>query len=221
MNEAPGRGDLSRRRLLGGTAAISLGWLAGCVGSGGNAGGTSGTDEAMASSDETENANVEGDQSMQEEPTGGDSAADAEMGAGEEMSWQSRQLTDVLTGDSFTISGLAGPVVIQSFAVWCSNCQRQSEELVGLDASITRVGLNIDPNEDAAKVKQHAERNEFDWRFAVAPTEMTRSLIDEFGPTVTNAPSTPIIVVCDDGSTTFFSGSHQSVETLQAAAGEC
>ncbi len=220
MNGEGDGGYVSRRRILAATGAISVGWLAGCVGGGGNpdseGGGTGEINGEMTSGGESQDSAVEDDQSVQDGPEEDDS-----MATGDGMDWKSRELTDVLTDESFTISELPAPIVIQSFAVWCSNCKRQSEELLGLDESITRVGLNTDPNEDAEKVKQHAERNGFDWRFAVAPTAMTKSLIDEFGPTITNAPSTPIIVVCNDGSTKFFSGRHQSAEELHAAAAEC
>jgi Redoxin. len=137
------------------------------------------------------------------------------------MSWRTTQLTDVLTDETFSIDTLAGPVVIQSFAVWCPKCQRQSERLSSIDKSVTLVGLNIDPNEDAAKVKQHAEQNGFDWRFAVAPTVMTDSLVEQFGTTVANAPSTPIIVICDSGDVEFFSGSQQSAEKIQSVTSKC
>jgi len=135
--------------------------------------------------------------------------------------WQTTELTDVLTDETFSIDGLSGPVAVQSFAVWCPKCQRQSETLSNTDGSVTVVGLDTDPNEEAEKVRQHAEQNGFDWRFAVAPTEMTESLVAEFGPTVTNAPSTPVIVACDEGVAEFFSGSQQSAEEVQSAAAEC
>ena len=70
--------------------------------------------------------------------------------------------------------------------------------------SSTVVGLNTDPNKDAANVRAHAENNGFDWRFAVAPSGMTDSLVEAFGATVTNAPSTPVIVACADGVAEFF-----------------
>ncbi|PSQ55860.1 MAG: hypothetical protein BRD23_10065 [Halobacteriales archaeon SW_9_67_25] len=138
-----------------------------------------------------------------------------------EMTWRTTELTDVLTDETFTVDGLEGPVAIQSFAVWCPKCERQSKELANVDGSVTVVSLNTDPNEAAGKVREHAESNGFDWRFAVAPTEMTGSLVEAFGTAVTNAPSTPIIVACDDGVAEFFSGSQQSVEEIQTAAAEC
>lgn len=140
---------------------------------------------------------------------------------GSDPSWRTTELTDVLTDEPFSIDGLAGPVAVQSFAVWCPKCQRQSEALANTGGSVTVVSLNTDPNEDAEKVRQHAERNGFDWRFAVAPAEMTESLVAEFGPTITNAPSTPVIVACDEGVAEFFSGSQQSAEEIESAAADC
>lgn len=191
----------SRRRVLAATGAIGAGLLAGC----------SGGEPADSAGDTPEPADGT------DEPGGG---GDESTGSGGD--WQRTELTDVVTEDPFSIEGLSGPVAVQAFAVWCSNCQRQSEELARMDGSVTRVGLNMDPNEDAEKVRDHAESNGWDWRFAVAPTAMTESLVEEFGPTVTNAPSTPIIVVCDDGGVAkFFSGSQQSVEEITTAASEC
>jgi hypothetical protein len=180
---------ISRRSLLAATGTLSVGVLAGCVGSesGPGAGG----------------------------PAGG-GATDSP-----DASWRTTELTDVLTDEPFSIDGLAGPVAVQSFAVWCPKCQRQSEALSNTDGSVTVVSLNTDPNEDAEKVRQHAERNGFDWRFAVAPAEMTESLVATFGPTVTNAPSTPVIVACDEGVAEFFSGTEQSAEEIQSAAADC
>lgn len=190
----------SRRNILAMTGATGVGVLAGCLGGGGSA--TGGGDDTSDSGD------------------GGDSDAGS-MGDESEAAWRTTELRDVLTDETFSIDGLAGPVAIQSFAVWCPKCQRQSEELSKLGESVTVVGLNIDPNEDAAQVRQHAKDNGFNWRFAVAPTEMTESLVEAFGSTVTNAPSTPIIVACDGGGVEFFSGSQQSADQIRSAASEC
>ncbi len=200
-SDASSRSDrVSRRRVLAAAGTLGAGLLAGCSGGGGGDSGSSNGDS-----------------------DGGDgSGGGTDDGSGSSgMSWRTTELTDVRTDEAFTIDGLEGPVAIQSFAVWCPKCERQSQELSKTDESVTVVSLNTDPNEDAEKVRQHAESNGFDWRFAVAPTEMTESLVEEFGTAVTNAPSTPIIVACDEGVVEFFSGSQQSVEDVQAAASEC
>lgn len=142
-------------------------------------------------------------------------------GSQDPPAWRSVELSAVRDDETFTIEGLDDPVVIQSFAVWCPKCERQSTEIAKLDDSVTAIGLNTDPNEDAEKVRTHAEDNGFDWRFAVEPTEMTQSLIDEFGTTVTNAQSTPVIVDCGDGNPEFTSGAVIPTGDLQSLAEEC
>jgi thiol-disulfide isomerase/thioredoxin len=201
----------TRRRVLAAAGAVGVGLLAGCSG-GSDGGDASGDDSAGSGGDANDGADGE---------SGGEPTDAEESAGGSAASWQTTEVTDVLTEERFSIGGLEGPVVVQSFAVWCPKCQRQSEELSEVGESATVVSLNTDPNEDAEKVRQHAERNGFDWRFAVAPTEMTKSLVDEFGTTVTNAPSTPIVVACDDGAAEFFSGSQQSAEQIRSAAAEC
>jgi thiol-disulfide isomerase/thioredoxin len=187
----------SRRRLLATTATLGVGVLAGCTGAGDSGDGSS-DDGAGSGSDPDSGSNGDGDA----------------------MSWRSIELTTVRGEESFSIGGLDGPVVIQSFAVWCPKCQQQSEELAKLGDSATVVGLNTDPNEDAEKVRQHAESNGFDWRFAVAPTGMTDSLIDQFGTTVTNAPSTPVIVACE-GNAEFLSGEINPADEVATFAENC
>jgi thiol-disulfide isomerase/thioredoxin len=208
-NGSSGRtGDLlTRRRLLHVTGAAGATLLAGCSGDGGDGGDTGGSESPDAGSGNTDDTAVP------------ESVDDG--GSGMDSGWRSMELTTVRDEETFTIAGLDGPVVIQSFAVWCPKCQRQSETIANLDGSFTRVGLNTDPNEDAVKVRDHAESNGFDWRFAVAPAAMTESLIDEFGTSVANAPSTPVIVVCPDGEAAYMSGSQSSVEEITSAADEC
>lgn len=192
----------SRRRLLAATGGLGAALLAGCTGDPDGDGGDGGTG---GSTDGTSGS------------SGGGSDGDGESAA----TWRTAELTTVRGDESFSIAELSAPVVIQSFAVWCPKCQRQSEALAELGDSVTVVGLNTDPNEDAEKVRTHAEGNGFDWRFAVSPPAMTESLIDAFGTTVTNAPSTPVIVSCGDGSAEFMAGSIQLASELRTAAGDC
>ncbi|WP_141211972.1 TlpA family protein disulfide reductase [Halorubrum sp. Eb13] len=195
-----------RRRVIAAAAATGVGALAGCLGSDGESGTDDGGDTGSDGADDGDAAGE---------------GSDGSTGEASATAWRTTELTDVLTDEAFRIDELEGPVAIQSFAVWCPNCERQSESLSRVDESVTVVSLNTDPNEDAEKVRNHAEENDFDWRFAVAPAEMTQSLIDAFGAAVTNAPSTPIIVACDDGVAEFFSGSQQSATEIEAAADEC
>ena len=135
--------------------------------------------------------------------------------------WRSIELDSVRDDGSFTIGGLPAPTVVHSFAVWCPKCERLSERLADVGGEFTVLGLDTDPNEDAETVRTYAEDNGFGWRFAVAPTDLTDALVAEFGSTVVNAPSTPVIVVCDDGTATFLSGGDSTPSTITSTAEEC
>jgi thiol-disulfide isomerase/thioredoxin len=211
----------TRRKFLASTGVLGTAVFAGCVGTG------DGTDDPATETSETDGMDTgPTDESMGDgmsEPTD-ESMGDGTMtagGNGSGATWRSMELTPVRGGDPFTVDGFDRPVVLETFAVWCPKCERQQRRLQNLGDSVVVVSINTDPNEDAAKVRAHAENKGFDWRFAVAPPEMSRALIDAFGPTVTNAPSTPVIVACQDGSAEFLSGRIHSAATIEDAASKC
>lgn len=140
---------------------------------------------------------------------------------GVSVAWQDVELTDVNTGNTFKISDYKGkPVLVETFAVWCPTCTKQQKETkkfhdeVG-DAVIS-VSLDTDPNEDVDMVLAHTRKNGFDWLYAVAPVEMTQSLIAEFGVGIVNAPSVPLILVCEDQSTRFLKSGVKNAERLKS-----
>jgi thiol-disulfide isomerase/thioredoxin len=118
--------------------------------------------------------------------------------------WRSATLEDVTTGESFTISDIDKPVVLHTFATWCSTCKSQQGNLKSLHAErgddVVFVDMTIDENDDPEKVESHAEENGFGWRFVVSPGAVTRSLVEEFGQSIAVAPQSPVVVVCPDGS---------------------
>lgn len=142
-------------------------------------------------------------------------------GDGSPIEWTTIELSTVRGEETFTIDELDGPAVIQTFTVWSSACEQQSENLSGLADSTTVISLNMDASEDAATVREYANTNGFDWRFAVTPTEMKNGLISEFGPSVTEASSTPIIVACEDGSTAYRAGSVVATAEIERLIAEC
>lgn len=129
-----------------------------------------------------------------------------------DISWMNIELKDVRTEETFKISDFEGkPVLVESFAVWCPTCTKQQKEIKGLHEEIGNevisVSLDTDPNEDSSKVLEHLQANGFDWYYAISPIEMTQSLINEFGNSIINAPSAPMILICEDGSFRKLSGS--------------
>ncbi len=119
--------------------------------------------------------------------------------------WLDIPLKDINSGKSFKLSDFAGKsVLLESFGVWCPVCleqQKQIAEAKKKNPDVVFVSIDTDPNEDEAKVRQHAKTYGFDWRFAVSPTEMTNQLKEEFGLKVVYAPGAPMILVCPNQKT--------------------
>jgi len=133
--------------------------------------------------------------------------------------WIDMELVDVSTGEQFKISDFKGqPVLLESFAVWCPTCTEQQKQVKVLEAktggSIIHISLDTDPNEDASRVKEHKEANGFDWIYAVSPIDLTRSLIDQYGNKIVNAPLVPMILICEDQSTRFLRSGLKTADEL-------
>jgi thiol-disulfide isomerase/thioredoxin len=135
------------------------------------------------------------------------------------------ELTDVATGQTFKISDFKGkPILLESFAVWCPTCLAQQKEVKQVlereGEAVVHISLDTDPNEDAAKVLEHLERNELDWYFAVSPIELTEALIDEFGLEIVAAPRAPVALICADQSTRFLRSGVKDAEELISEIGK-
>jgi hypothetical protein len=113
-------------------------------------------------------------------------------------------LTDVRSGETFTLGELAadGPILLEPMAVWCSNCRAQQHEVVRAHetGTFTSVSLDVDLSESPDDLAGYADREGFDWHFAMADEDLWRMLQDRFGVAVTNPPSTPLIVIESDGT---------------------
>ena len=115
------------------------------------------------------------------------------------------ELTDVRSGETFTLGELAatsGPVLLEPMAVWCSNCRAQQHEVVEahMTGDFASVSLDVDLSESPEDLAAYADREGFDWHFAMADADLYRQLQDRFGVAATNPPSTPLIIIEADGS---------------------
>ncbi|MGH2382720.1 MAG: TlpA family protein disulfide reductase [Candidatus Limnocylindria bacterium] len=110
---------------------------------------------------------------------------------------------DVRTGVTFTLGELAAekPVLVEAMAIWCTTCLAQQREVVDAhgSADFHSVGIDVDPNERVEDLAEYAEREGFDWRFAMADAALVQLLTERYGFGVTNPPSTPSFVVSADG----------------------
>lgn len=126
--------------------------------------------------------------------TAGDSSADALL---------EHELVDVRSGERFTLRELASdkPVLLETMAVWCTTCLAQQREVVQAHelADFHSVGIDVDPNERPDDLAEYADREGFDWPFAMADAALVKLLTDAYGFAVTNPPSTPTFVVTPVG----------------------
>jgi thiol-disulfide isomerase/thioredoxin len=135
------------------------------------------------------------------------------------------ELIDVRSGETFTLAELSAdrPVLVETMAIWCTTCLSQQREVVSAHdlADFASVGIDVDPNERAPDLAAYADREGFDWHFAVADRSLVALLTERFGFEVTNPPSTPTFVVSDGTIRALEFGRLRSAEELveELAAG--
>ena len=113
-------------------------------------------------------------------------------------------LTDVRSGETFTLAELAadGPVVIETMAIWCSNCRSQMHEVTAAHelAEFHSVSIDVEPSEAPEDLADYAAREGFDWPFVLADAQLATQLRERFGTEVLFPPGMPKLLVREDGS---------------------
>ena len=135
--------------------------------------------------------------------------------------WFSIPLTDVRTGQTFTMNDFAGKVVlIETILQGCSRCAYQQHEVTLMKTSLAHpddlitVSLDVDMPEDAASLKQYVDHFGFDWYFAVAPLEVTRALGNLYSPEYLNPPLEPMLIIDRNGEVYGLRYGFKSAEVL-------
>jgi cytochrome oxidase Cu insertion factor (SCO1/SenC/PrrC family) len=130
-------------------------------------------------------------------------------------------LTDVATGTDFTLADFKGKVVLlEPFAQWCPTCLAQQREVVRLRQMLEEredfvsVGLDIDPNEDAAMLQEYLSTHGFDWLYAVAPPEAASEIGQLYGSQYLNPPSAPMMLIDRHGVVHPLEAGRKSAESL-------
>lgn len=122
--------------------------------------------------------------------------------------WLDLPLTDVATGESFTLGGFEGRTVyVEAMATWCTNCRRLLQSVKEAMAlaegdGYVFVGISVEGNLADETLAAYARRWNFPLRFAVATPELLAALITDFGREVAVPPSTPHFLVRSDGTVT-------------------
>lgn len=138
--------------------------------------------------------------------------------------WATATLTDVATGETFTIAQLAGkPIFIETMAIWCSNCRAQQARFTEAftkmaPGTASYVVLTVEAAETAEDLARYKAERGFTGRYAVAGKDVTKALEAEFGPNAINPPSVPLVFVSAAGEISFSTGA-ESVEDILEAAG--
>jgi len=120
--------------------------------------------------------------------------------------WFNVQLTDVNSGQDFTINDYHGKVIlVETMAQWCSTCLKQQKQvadlhkLLGEQTDFVSLALDIDANEDTASLKAYTAKNQFTWIYAVTPAEVAREIGNLYGSQFLNPPSAPMFIIDRNG----------------------
>lgn len=139
--------------------------------------------------------------------------------------WQTLAVTNAATGESLSLGDFKGKTVfVEPMATWCSNCRAQQgnvrEAKAQLGDDVVFVGLSLETTLPAESLARYAQDNGFDWTYAVMSEELLAGLVDEFGRSITSAPSTPHFIIRPDGSFSELSTGIHSVEEIIAQVQE-
>ncbi len=139
--------------------------------------------------------------------------------------WARATLTDVTTGQPFTIASLAGRTIfVEAMAIWCTNCRAQqtrfTEALKRLDpAKVAYVVLTVDPAETAAALAKYKADRGFTGMYAVAGKEVSTALAADFGANALNPPTVPLVLITPTGVITFKTGGETVDQIVKLAGG--
>ena len=138
--------------------------------------------------------------------------------------WFSAELVDVNSGETLTVAGLRDKVVlVETMAIWCSNCLRQQQEvkklheMLGERDDLVTLVLDVDPNEDAGNLKDYAAKHGFTWNYVVAPREVAREIGQLYGDQFLNPPSTPMLIIDPSGEVHLLPFGRKTADDLQEA----
>jgi thiol-disulfide isomerase/thioredoxin len=136
--------------------------------------------------------------------------------------WFKFAMTDVRTGETFTIGDFAGKVVlIETIAEWCPNClfqqgeTRKMSKQLGNPEDLILISLDVDSHEDEASLKKYTDDFAFEWRFAVASLEVERALGNLYNAEYLNPPLEPMLLIDRQGNAHQLPYGQKEADTLQ------
>ena len=115
--------------------------------------------------------------------------------------WQTHSLTDVHSSEVFRLSDFRGQTVfVEGMASWCGHCLQQLRNVAilkdELPPEIVLIALSVDTNATAEELVAYADKEGFDWRFAIVPPDLLIKLAEVFGQKFTR-PLSHFIIYAD------------------------
>jgi hypothetical protein len=169
-------------------------------------------------------AATESSEMMAEEQSTEEMAAGGKEAMMEAPAWFSTTLTDVRSGQDFSIADYKDKVLlVETMAIWCSTCLAQQKQVVALHGLLGErddflsIGLDIDPNENAEDLKTYTVRNGFDWVYAISPARVSSEIGSLYGDQFLTPPSAPMFIIDRHGEVHPLPFGVKSAEDLQEA----
>ncbi len=120
--------------------------------------------------------------------------------------WFNFKMTDVRTGQVFSINDFAGKVVLlETMAEWCGTCLQQQNEvkklqgLTGNTKDLVHISLDVDLHEDAGTLKKYADTYGFDGYYAIPSLEIDRAISNLYSSEFMNPPFAPMLFIDKQG----------------------
>lgn len=133
-------------------------------------------------------------------------------------------LTNVMTGETFTLEDFAGKtVIVETIATWCAACrghlqrtQRAIEQLTAPNDYVI-VALSMEANLTDHQLQKYADRNDLNRSnavFSIASMDILLAMRTRFGRAVLNPPATPHFFISPTGEVSNLSVGSTSVNQL-------
>jgi cytochrome oxidase Cu insertion factor (SCO1/SenC/PrrC family) len=140
----------------------------------------------------------------------------------ERPAWQTTELVNARTGETFTLADFEGRTVyVEPMATWCTNCRAQMKRAIPVFEQLNGdeyvfVSLSVAENVSDETLASYADEQGFNWIFAVTPPTMLAALTEQFGRAVASPPSTPHFVIEPDGTFSELLTGSESTDALLA-----
>ncbi len=131
--------------------------------------------------------------------------------------WVNLPMVNARTGETFTLADFAGRTVfVEPMATWCPNCRTQQGYVTQAMDSLNSddfvfISVSVGENVSNETLASYAERNSFPQIFVVASPDISNALVEQFGFSALNPPSTPHFTISPAGTVSGLStGSHRA-----------